>query len=107
MCRQLEMVLRGDNLRDGGTAPQHYANVARFLSDGNDLGEGGGRALAEPLRRLNTTVTSLDLSDNGTGEEVRSVLRRAWGEGEGDGAKFCQRALTPVSASSGLGRRRG
>ena len=89
MCRQLEMVLRGDNLRDGGTAPQHYANVARFLSDGNDLGEGGGRALAEPLRRLNTTVTSLDLSDNGMGEEVRSVFGQS-GEGRGGrrGSRF-------------------
>jgi len=47
--------------------------------DGNALGEGGGRALAEALR-FDTTVTSLHLSDNGMGEEVRSVLRQAWGD---------------------------
>ncbi len=31
------------------------------------MGEGGGRTLAEALR-LNTTLTSLNLSDNGLGE---------------------------------------
>ncbi len=38
--------------------------VLRLTSCG--LGEGGGRALAEALR-LNTTVTELDLDDNGNG----------------------------------------
>jgi len=50
----------------------------------NHLLEGGGRALAEALR-LNTTLASLDLSDNGMGQEVRSVLRQAWGELGGQG----------------------
>jgi hypothetical protein len=45
----------------------------------NDLGEGGGRALAEALR-LNTTVTSLDLGYNGLGVEVRSALCQSWGD---------------------------
>ena len=39
--------------------------VLRLLSCG--LGEGGGRALAETLC-LNSTLTSLDLGENGLGE---------------------------------------
>ena len=44
-----------------------------------DLGEGGGRALAETLR-LNSTLTSLDLGDNGLGEEVQSALAQVLGD---------------------------
>ena len=43
------------------------------------LGEGGGRALAETLR-LNSTLTSLDLGDNGLGEEVQSALAQVLGD---------------------------
>ena len=45
----------------------------------NGLGEGGGRALAEALR-LNSTLTSLDLGDNGLGEEVQSALAQVLGD---------------------------
>jgi Ran GTPase-activating protein (RanGAP) involved in mRNA processing and transport len=42
----------------------------------NDLGEGGGRALAEALR-LNSTLTSLNLGDNGLGEGAGRALAEA------------------------------
>ena len=45
----------------------------------NGLGEGGGRALAETLR-LNSTLTSLDLGDNDLREEVQSALAQVWGD---------------------------
>ena len=43
----------------------------------NDLGEGGGRALAQALR-LNITLTSLNICWNGMGEEVQSAPGQAW-----------------------------
>ena len=53
---------------------------------GNQLGEGGGRALAETLR-LNTSLTSLKLmmisfifNNNDLREEVQSALAQAWGD---------------------------
>jgi Ran GTPase-activating protein (RanGAP) involved in mRNA processing and transport len=42
----------------------------------NDLGEGGGRALAETLR-LNTALMELNLEDNGLGVKQESSLRQA------------------------------
>jgi hypothetical protein len=44
----------------------------------NDLGEGGGRALAETLR-LNTTLTSLDLGFNDLGVKQESELCQGLG----------------------------
>ena len=52
-----------------------------------DLGEGGGRALAETLR-LNTTLTELFLSMNGLGVEQKSALRQA---GATRGLCYCRR----------------
>ena len=58
---------------EGGRRRRHCASVLNLSY--NDLGEGGGQALAEALR-LNITVTSLNLGVNGLREEVRSALRQ-------------------------------
>ena len=47
--------------------------LTSLVLGGNDLGEGGGRALAETLR-LNTTRTNFVFDKHDLGEEAQSAL---------------------------------
>ena len=57
----------GRGLMDKLNGLNAWCKVTELRLKSCDLGEGGGRALAEALR-LNTTLTSLDLGSNGLGE---------------------------------------
>jgi hypothetical protein len=69
----------GEGLVDQLNGLNAWCKVTVLRLNSCGLGEGGGRALAEALR-LNTTVTSFDLSDNGMREEVQFALGLAWGD---------------------------
>ena len=80
-CKVTVLRLKSCSLGEGGgralaeTLRLNSTLKSLNLSE-NDLGEGGGRALAETLR-LNSTLTSLDLGGNGLGEGAGRAMAEA------------------------------
>jgi hypothetical protein len=70
-------VLRLNDCRLGRTGAVSLAEASQveLNLEGNDIQEGGVRALAETLR-LNTTITELQLGFNALGLEQESALRQ-------------------------------
>ena len=80
-CKVTDLRLKSCDLGEGGgralaEALRLDTTLTSLDLRGNGLGEGGGRALAETLR-LNATVTSLDLSYNDLGEGGGRALAEA------------------------------
>ena len=69
----------------------------------NDLGEGGGQAIAAALV-VNNTLTNLNLNDR-LGEGVKSAVRQSWGNRGGtlelDAVERRQRSTAATSLGHG------